>query len=243
MEPINRREVFLNALCADKSCGLEPVSREEILLKRLVEAEANEGGGSEKVVKWIVPETEFEGTPNPDGFVGVEVQEDCGTAYFGERYIVNVNGTDYKVIGELKEGRLVELSHPDIALQVNFSPVYEPHFSIYFKGKDGTNTYSVRQEFERSSKSNIIGTLIIDNGTSNRDVYANLIDTDFSTIYKALESGFVGYLAVRDWQACAQMGRDFTDIGTIVHYSADSIGVVYGSGYAVIKSDGTIEFQ
>ena len=46
MEPITRKEVFLNALCADKSCGLEPVSREEILLKRLVEAEANEGGGS-----------------------------------------------------------------------------------------------------------------------------------------------------------------------------------------------------
>jgi hypothetical protein len=46
MEPITRKEVFLNALCADKSCGLEPVSREEILLKRLVEAEASEGGGS-----------------------------------------------------------------------------------------------------------------------------------------------------------------------------------------------------
>lgn len=46
MEPITRKEVFLNAMCADKPCGLEPVSREEILLKRLVEAEANEGGGS-----------------------------------------------------------------------------------------------------------------------------------------------------------------------------------------------------
>lgn len=46
MEPITRKEVFLNAMCADKPCALEPVSREEILLKRLVEAEANEGGGS-----------------------------------------------------------------------------------------------------------------------------------------------------------------------------------------------------
>lgn len=243
MEPITRKEVFLNAMCADKPCDLEPVSREEILLKRLVEAEAGEGGGSEKVVKWIVSETEFEGTPNSDGFVGVETMVD-GKAYFGEKYIVNVNGTDYNVVGVLKEGFLVELTNPDIDLSVHFIPDFNVinniNFSIYFKGKAGTNTFSVRQETERSSKSNIIGTLNLQ-FQEGELFYGGLIDTDFNTVYKALESGFVGYLVVRDSMACAQMGRDFTLIGTIAWYKPDSIFVFYETGAVVIKSDGTIE--
>ena len=125
MEPITRKEVFLNAMCADKPCGLEPVSREEILLKRLVEAEANEGGGSglpagskpnqyivtdgEGKVGWedklcwsesseevVLPECQPEIKENTTP-ISFKLPDtfDCVP---GESYVVNWNGTDYKTV-------------------------------------------------------------------------------------------------------------------------------------------------
>lgn len=119
MEPITRKEVFLNAMCADKPCDLDPVSREEILLKRLVEAEAGEGGGSglpagakpnqyvvtdgegkagwedklcwsETAVKEWLAETSFT-FETDDGYTEFEMP----ALTIGKKYTVKLNGVGY----------------------------------------------------------------------------------------------------------------------------------------------------
>lgn len=47
MNPVTRREMFLDALCDGEVCGLEPVTREEMMLKELTEnaGVSGEGGG------------------------------------------------------------------------------------------------------------------------------------------------------------------------------------------------------
>lgn len=45
MNPITRKEVFLDAICDGEPCGLEPASREELVLKKLAESMVG-GGGS-----------------------------------------------------------------------------------------------------------------------------------------------------------------------------------------------------
>ena len=43
MEPVTRRGMFLDAICDGEPCGLEPATREELMLKRLGEV-INDGG-------------------------------------------------------------------------------------------------------------------------------------------------------------------------------------------------------
>jgi len=45
MEPVTRRGMFMDAICDGEPCGLEPVTREEIMLKRLSESGGGSGSG------------------------------------------------------------------------------------------------------------------------------------------------------------------------------------------------------
>lgn len=54
MEPINRREVFLNALAKGEPVPIEPLTREEVLLARQAEREAggSGGGGYDAIIRY-----------------------------------------------------------------------------------------------------------------------------------------------------------------------------------------------
>lgn len=138
MEPITRKEVFLNALCADKSCGLEPVSREEILLKKLVDAEAAEGGGSglpsgskpnqyivtdgegnakwedklcwiEKTKKVVLPETFVAEHAQPvGGIYGYSINSVLDSE---KKYTVIYNGVAYDVISHTVDEQMVAMGN------------------------------------------------------------------------------------------------------------------------------------
>ena len=213
--------------------------------------------GAVKSVKWIMPETEVECTSlkydsNFGEYVYVELA-DYFPGYLGEQYIVNVNGKDYKAVGfnDGASGSTTVLNGEEFHIFLR-DKVWEadgaPGVQITLWGEivsgPGTYTVSIRQEIENRADRNIFGTVHVAVSKASNHIYRGVLDgTTFDAVYKALESGFVGYFRVRDesdYTAGTVYGpRDL--IGNIVEYSMNYIRVKCNDFSFVVTAGNTIE--
>lgn len=219
--------------------------------------EAKYLNGAVKSVKWIMPETEVECTSlkydsNFGEYVYVELA-DYFPGYLGEQYIVNVNGKDYKAVGfnDGASGSTTVLNGEEFHIFLR-DKVWEadgaPGVQITLWGEivsgPGTYTVSIRQEIENRADRNIFGTVHVAVSKASNHIYRGVLDgTTFDAVYKALESGFVGYFRVKDesdYTAGSVYGpRDL--IGNIVEYSMNYIRVKCNDFSFVVTAGNTIE--